>query len=132
MAHSATAPANSAVPTPTAVGRNHSRARPPTPASTRSTGPAGPTPGSQPPAAIVNATTPITEATSANVTRPQPPEPSSPAPAGVSTNAIGTRYAGSAYRSVCHIVGITLPPVIADAATAARDVGGVASDSTAK
>jgi hypothetical protein len=35
----------------------------------------------------------------------------------VSTNANGTRNAGSVYFHVCIIVAITLPPVMADAAT---------------
>jgi hypothetical protein len=52
-------------------------------------------------------------------------------PLSVSTNAIGTRNAGSVYFHVCHIVLITEPPVMAAAATAASAVGGVTSDSTA-
>lgn len=64
--------------------------------------------------------------------RPGPPVPSSPSPFGVTTNAIGARYAGSAYRRVCHMVGTSRPPVTAAAATAASAVGGDTSDSTAK
>ena len=48
------------------------------------------------------------------------------------TKASGMRYAGSAYRRVCHMVGTSRPPVIAAAATAASAVGGDTSDSTAK
>ena len=47
------------------------------------------------------------------------------------TNASGARNAGSVYLHACHIVVITLPPVIAAEATAASAVGGDTSDSTA-
>ena len=50
--------------------------------------------------------------------------------AAVSTNESGTRNAGSAYFSACHMVGIAAPPVTALAPTAASAVGGVTSDST--
>jgi hypothetical protein len=63
---------------------------------------------------------------------PNDRSPSSPSPLSVKTNANGTRNAGSVYFHVCHMVAITRPPVIADAATAASAVGGVTSESTAK
>ena len=47
------------------------------------------------------------------------------------TNASGARNAGRVYLQACHIVGITLPPVIAAEATAASAVGGDTSESTA-
>jgi hypothetical protein len=49
----------------------------------------------------------------------------------VITNASGARKAGSVYFVACHMVGIVLPPVIAEEATAASAVGGDTSDSTA-
>ena len=49
----------------------------------------------------------------------------------MSTNANGTRNAGSVYFQVAIMVLIALPPVIAAAATAASAVGGLTSDSTA-
>jgi hypothetical protein len=84
---------------------------------------------------------PVTTASAATASAPTAPvhtmsrkdrNPSRPCPFSVSTNANGTRNAGRVYFHVCIIVGITRPPVIAEAATDASAVGGVTSESTAK
>ena len=62
---------------------------------------------------------------------PTEPCSSSPSPLSVSTNANGTRKAGSVYFQVSIIVRKALPPVIAAAAKAESAVGGLTSDRTA-
>ena len=65
------------------------------------------------------------------MTATRSPRPSSSEPLSVITNASGARNAGRVYLQACHIVGMTLPPVMAAEATAASAVGGDTSESTA-
>jgi len=119
-----------ATPAAIVTGSRKSSSNPAAAASTRGIGPVFPTPSTHAPAAAESAKMPAHATAVAHSTSSAGPRPSRYSPASVTTNAIGTRNAGNAYFRVCHIVGITRPPVIADAPTAASAVGGVTSDST--
>ena len=127
-----TATARASRPTPTAIvtGLRYSNNAAETAHSTRSGQPARRI--SHPPVTTASAATATAPTAPVQTMSPIDPSPSMPSPLLVSTNANGTRNAGSVYFHVCIMVGITRPPVIADAATEASAVGGVTSDSTAK
>ena len=88
-------------------------------------------PAIHPPVTAASAATATIDTAVVQTTAQTPPCISRCDPLSVMTNAIGARNAGSVYFQACHMVPIVLPPVIAAAATAARAVGGVTSDSTA-
>ena len=81
--------------------------------------------------ASASAATATTDTASASRMVPTGPSSSSASPRGDSTNANGTRNAGSVYRQVSIMVRNGLPPVMAAAATADSAVGGLTSERTA-
>ena len=91
--------------------------------------PAGPS--SQPPVAAASAATATAETAVAARDLPRRPRASSARPAGGQHEGEGDEEGRQRVLPGRHIVGITLPPVMAAAATAASAVGGLTSDSTA-